>query len=324
MAETTSTLSNNLHSFYQKTLLEAAEKKLKLRQFADEKIHPKGMGTDYFMLKYGHIADDDDSTLTESVTPTAATIDNTKYTVSILSYGKHLPYSDLLVYTAIDPVIETFSKELGYHAAKKIDSLIRNNWTSNATTNLQYVGTGNTTDDNISSTETFTAQDVINAVALLKGQDAPELSDGGYAWVVHPYIAMDIMADTSAGGFQELNKYVAGLAEKPLKGEVGKVYGARVIETSNITSVDNASNVGVYRTFVLAKNAIVMTKFNADAVEIITKQPTEGGIANPLNLVGSVGYKMRFGLKYTGGTFSDSNGSSPDLCIQVRGTSTQG
>lgn len=320
MAETTSTLSPNLHTFYQKVLLTSAQSNLKLRQFADEKVQPKGTGLDYYMLRYGNLASNV-APLTEAVTPTASTIDTNKYTVSILEYGEYIPISTLLEMAAIDPVIESISDRMGYQAARTIDTIISNTLIANATNNAYYIN-ARAADVNVVAGDTFTAADAVKGVALLKGQDAPLLSDGSYAWVMHPYNSMDIQADTSAGGFIELNKYVDGLAGKVLAGEVGKVYGARVVESSNIVRLANAGTIGVYRTFLLAQKAFAMTKFNQDAVEIITKQAGSAGTSDPLNQISTVGYKMRFGLKYLGGSFTNANNASPDLCIQIRGTST--
>jgi N4-gp56 family major capsid protein len=132
------------------------------------------------------------------------------------------------------------------------------------------------------------------------------------------------MSDTSAGGFIELNKYVQGMADKVMKGEIGKCYGARVVESSNISAVANSGPVNVYRTFVMAKDAIAMTKFNKDAIEVIVKNAGSSGVADPLNQIATVGYKLQMGLKYLGGTFTGANEASPDLCIQIRGAATGG
>lgn len=319
--ENTTTLSPNLHTFYQKVLLESAEKKLRFRQFADEKVHPRGNGKDYYALRYGHMTTST-TPLTEGVTPSENTIDTNRYTVTIEEYGDYVSLSSMLEMTAIDPVIKSVSKEAGYAAAKSMDEIIRDHLLANATTNIQYVGSTATTDNTVASTDLFTAQDVLKPVRLLKGTDAPMFDDGNYVWIIHPYIEMDILGDTSAGGFIELNKYVAGMAEKPFRGEVGKAYGARIVSTSNISAVANSGSVNVYRTFVLAQNAYLMTRFDKEAIEIIVKPANSGGVANPLNVKSTVGWKMRFGVKYTGGSFTNHNEASPDLALQLRGAAT--
>src|SRR5690348_11850122 len=185
--ETTSTLSNNLHSYYQKRVLENARKKFKFAELCNNKIHPRSSGTDYFQLRYGHIAAKT-SQLTEGVVPTESTIDTNKYTVPILPYGDYIKITDFLSMTAIDPVLENISDEIGYAAGDSIDQIIRNHWIANATTNIQYVGSGNTADNDIAATETFVLPDVAKCVRLLKGADAPSMTDGSYVWLVHPYI----------------------------------------------------------------------------------------------------------------------------------------
>ena len=322
MAETTTTLSPNLHSYYQKRLLEGAKKMFKFRQFGDEKLHPKGTGKDYFLLRYGHV-NPSTNTLTEGVTPSATTVDTNKYTVSINEYGQYIEYSQLLQWTAIDDVQNSLVDELSYTAAHSLDQVIRDHLIANATTNIKYVGSGNTADNDITASETFTAPDVLKSVSLLSGADVRPFDDDNYIWLIHPYIGIDIMSDTSAGGFIELNKYVQGMkATEIYNGEIGKVYGARVVTSTDVSFAANAGSVNVYRTFVMGKNAYQMTKFNNDAIELIVKKPGSAGTADPLNQKGTCGYKIQFGVKYTGGSFTNHNGASPDTVLQLRGTST--
>ncbi len=320
--ETTSTLSNNLHSYYFKMLLETAKKNLKFWNLGKKKIHPKGSGKDSYMLKFGHVAASTNE-LSEGTTPSSSSIATNKYTVTVKQYGQYIDVSDFLITTAIDPVMEDISRELGYTAALSTDTLIRDHLEANAT-NIKYVGSGNAADNDIAANETFMAQDALKAVSVFRATDAPRMDDDTYTWIVHPYVAIDLMSDTSAGGFIELNKYVAGLADKPLAGEVGKVYGARVVESSNINAVANSGTVNVYRTIMLARDAFAVTSFDKDHMDLIVKQLGSSGTADPLNQKATVGYKLQFGTKYVGGSFSNHNAASPDLAIQIRGATIRG
>lgn len=319
--ETTTTLSGNIHSYYHKRLLMSAEKMLRLRQLGKDLTQPRRSGENSFVLRYGNVAASTNE-LSEGVTPSETTIDTNKYTVEVKQYGQFIKVSDFLITTAIDPVLENVSDRLGYAAALSMDSIIRNELVTNATNNTQYVGSGNSADDDISASEIFTARDVLKGVRILRGTDAPTFEDGLYRWVIHPYNGVDIMSDTAAGGFIELNKYVQGLAEGPLKGEIGKVYGARVIESSNISSEDNSGSVAVYRTLLLAKDAFCVSSFDKNAIKLIVKQAGSAGTADPLEQLATAGYKMEFGVEYVGGSFSGDNDASPDLCLQIRGSAT--
>lgn len=320
--ETTTTLPNNIHTYYHKGLLETAKQNLKLWGLGKKKLHPKGSGLDSYMLKFGHVGASTNE-LTEGVTPSQSTIATNKYTVTVKQYGQYIALSDKLVMTAIDPVLEDVSDELGYAAAVSTDNIIRDHLIANATTSIQYVGSGNAADNDIAANETFVAQDVIKGVRELDAQDAPMI-DGEYIWVVHSRIAQDIMSDTSAGGFIELNKYVESLANKPLNGEIGKVYQARIVKSNAMTYAQNAGLVNVYRTLLLAKDAFAVTSFDKDHMELIVKQAGSAGTGDPLNQISTVGYKLQFGVKYVGGSFASDNDSSPDLCIQIRGAATGG
>ena len=319
--ETTVTLANNLHTYYHKGLLDTARKNLKLWGLGKKKLHPRGNGLDSYMLKFGHVASST-AELTEGVVPSSASIATNKYTVTVKQYGQHILLTDKLIMTAIDPVLDDVSEELGYTAALSTDNIIRDHLIANATSSIQYTSTA-VSDATVTANMTFVAQDAIKAVRELDAQDAPSI-DGDYVWVVPSRVAQDIMADTSAGGFIELNKYVAGLADKPLNGEIGKVYQARVVKSNAMTYATNAGSVNVYRTFMLAKDAFAVTSFDKDHMDLIVKQVGSAGTADPLNQIATAGYKLQFGVKYVGGSFSNHNGASPDLCIQIRGAATGG
>ena len=322
--QSTTTLSNNLHSYYFKLLLEEAEKKLVIVQLGKKKLHPRKTGKDSYMLKYGHIAEDL-STLAEGVVPTASSLSTTKKTISLLPYGKYIPITDELIWTAIDDVMEDHTKELAYDAAKTADSVVRNVLIANATANIQYVSSNIVADAGVTANDVFIVQDSIKAVRVLSGQDAPRREDGYYTWVVNNLISMDIQSDTSAGGFIELNKYVAGGPDKILKGEIGKAPGGvKVVESNNISSVANATPVNVYRTLMLAKDPFAFTSLDSDFVNMIIKPLGSGGSSDPLNQIATAGYKMMFGCTYVGGSFSGHEGAGADLCVQIRGACTGG
>jgi hypothetical protein len=59
-------------------------------------------------------------------------------------------------------------------------------------------------------------------------------------------------------------------------------------------------------------------------MELIIKQVGSGGTSDPLNQVGTAGYKMQFGCSYIGGTFTNEEGASPDLAYEIRGAATGG
>lgn len=320
--ENTTTLSNNLHSYYFKILLESAQKKLVLVPLGKKMLHPRKTGKDAYILRYGNLSESL-STLGDGVTPTASSIANNKYTISMNQYGRYIAVSDYLLTTAIDPVLEDIADRLGYDAAKSADAIVRNVLIAGATANIQRAS-GAATDNDITATDVMVAQDAIRGVRVLKMQDCPPMDDGNYVWVVHGGQSMDIQSDTSAGGFIELNKYVAGLAEKPLNGEVGKVYGARVVESNNMTYVANTSSVNVYRSLLLGKDSFVFTSFDSDFISMKIKQIGSAGTADPLDQVATAGYKMEFGSTYVGGSFSDANNASPDSCIQIRSAITGG
>ena len=314
---TTSTQSNQVGVYYDKLFLESAEDKLVLYELGKKKHQPGGTRTTTHVHRMGNIAAST-TALTEGVANTESSLAVQRYTVPLYQYGQHVKMSDLLETTALDEVVMDVVKRLGYTAAKSVDQIIRDHLIATATTNIKYASSA-TTDNTITAGMILSISDLLKPLRVLKAGSAPTFSDDMYRAVIHPYQTIDIMSDTSAGGFLELSKYKNGVPEK---GEIGKAWSCKILESANMTSAANAGSIDVYRALVLADEAFVTTTFDKDSTKLIIKPSDSGGAANPYNQLGSVGYKIQMGVYYVGGSFSNHNGASPDLCIQLRSAAT--
>jgi N4-gp56 family major capsid protein len=111
---------------------------------------------------------------------------------------------------------------------------------------------------------------------------------------------VDLMSDTSTGGWIEWQKYTT--AEPMYKGEVGRAEGCKFVASTN--AIDKPLNTGV------ACSASVITIMGQQALAAVDFQNTYDGkgqnyiivkktgsedIGNPLNLIaGTVGFKATF------------------------------
>lgn len=317
---TTGTLSQNLHTYYSKVFLETAEKNLVVMQCGDDRVHPKGTGKISKYLRYGNL-NPTSTPLTEAVTPAENQIATNQYQVEIKQYGDYIKISDFLQTTSISPEVKKHTERMAEGAARNMDSIIISHLEANAS-EIYWPDVAYTSDNDVTASDTLTTKSVLRGISKLRGADASPYADGMFKWVVHPHVAVDMMSDTATGGFVDVNKYTDGNVRKILNGEVGRAYGARILESTNVTLVPNATPVDVYRSFLFARDSFVTTKFNRDAMELIIKPLGSAGSADPLNQRSSVGYKLEFGVLYTGGDFTDANGASPETCIQIRGAAT--
>ena len=113
---TTSTNASNLHLYYERKLLDTLEPRLVLQPLGKQQRLPKGLGTQVKWLRYARIAGSV-STLTEGTPPSEISFTTSNVTADILQYGQFSKVSDLLSYTAIDPVLRNLSERFGRAAA---------------------------------------------------------------------------------------------------------------------------------------------------------------------------------------------------------------
>ena len=106
--------------------------------------------------------------------------------------------------------------------------------------------------------------------------------------VAHPFVIGDLQAESN-GAWIEFSKYTT--PDKLFKGEIGALYGVRVVSCSNVQTF--ASTTTVYPTLVMGKGAYGVSEWNS--LQTIYK-PLGAG-ADPLNQVASVGAKIDFSAK---------------------------
>jgi N4-gp56 family major capsid protein len=163
---------------------------------------------------------------------------------TVQEYSDYVSLSKLLVETAIDPIASNAAEQLGYRAGLSVDTITRIEFDSVASTATDFTTLG----------AYATVNDIRKAVAVLKGADVrPMDSDDNFLVICHPYVTFDIMSDNTAGGFIDITKY--GAPERNFTGEVGKVYGARIVESTNVGTSGTAPNV-LYMAYVVGQGAV--------------------------------------------------------------------
>jgi len=315
---TTSTLSANLHVYYVKKLLDTLGRDKVIEDLGVASITiPKGAGQQAKWLRYDEFNVSDPTTflLTESVIPSESTITTRNLTATALQYGTYVACSDKLVYTAIDPVMESMADRLGEHAGQLVELLCRNeldsngaNQFANGKANLAATGAG----------DVLTAKELLKAMITFKKASVPAHESGAYVAVIHPACAGDLMNDTNVGGWSDLNKYVPAGRDQILNAKEGMCYGVKV-KTSDLISSTTTGTLGsatVYSNLVLGKAAFGTVKLGSKNVEFHTYD--EGGTANPLKQFSTTGYKL---LGFVPKAFGGSSNGTSDRVIRIRAAS---
>lgn len=233
MNATTSTeLSAEMKTFYDKTLIHLAGPNLIHEQFGQKKPIPKGGGKTIEFRRFSKLPKAL-KPITEGVTPAGNKLKVSAVTAAVDQYGDYIEQTDMLELTAVDNTIVEATKELAAQAGVTLDTIVRNELV--AGTNVFYVpSVVNGVETEILSRADLTdacklrVKDIFKAAAELKAVNAPKIN-GSYVAVIHPYVAYDLMQEA---GDQWLGIQKYANPENILKGEIGALGGVRFVEST--------------------------------------------------------------------------------------------
>ena len=251
-------------------------------------------------LRYARYADlaVSTTTLTEGTAPTddALTISSEYFTAA--QYGATVAVSDLANLDSPHDLISIAAERVAYKAVRSMDTLVRDNIHSSASTAAIFGATGsatittNTANSAVATAGVLTGAFVKQMVARLKGSNVPQFADGTYRCIIHPAQEYDLVSDTSVNGWIEANKYTN---QTPLlTGEIGQFAGVRFIVSSDakVYTTAGASAGNVYNALFLGPDAYTI----GDSQTLQSYFVAPGGDhSDPLAQRAIVGYKMRFG-----------------------------
>jgi N4-gp56 family major capsid protein len=294
---TSTTLTNaaNLHLYYEKKLLSTLEPRLVLMPLGKKQRLPKGNGKQVKWLRYSAIAGST-SPLTEGTPPAEISFSASNVTANVVQYGQFAKVSDLLSDTAIDPVLENLSERFGIAASKTIEELI----VSELANNCANQNVNNRTNfAAIQAGDLISHKELIESMIRQKADFIGPHESGQYVVVLHPRAEYDLMVDSQAGSWLDIQK---GVDNKPLlNGEVARMYGMKfLVSDKMLTSVGTgAGGIDVVQSFVIGEEAFGVVELNGDAMKMFIKRHGSAGANDPLDQFATVGYKIHgFAVKY--------------------------
>ena len=310
---TTSTMSANLPSeYYRKVLLAVMDETLQFYPLGLKCPLPKNSGKVAKWLIYSKLSAAT-TALVEGVPPSDTALTTGNATATVAQYGSYTKISDLLEATAIDPVVKSAMERMGKQGALTIDTLCRNELTTNlpnqfANGKASLAATG--------ANDVMTAKEFLKAAITMKKNSVGPHTGQDYIAVVHSANLGDIMNDTNIGSWVDLNKYIEPGAKRAFVGEAGKVYSVRILESQNVSSTTSGtlSSATVYACPVLGEEAFGVVSLDSKNISTFVKPAGSGGSLDPLDQVGTVGWKaLGFVPKYLGAV-----NSAPDRGVQIR------
>ena len=227
---------------------------------------------------------------TEGTNPDGVDFDASSVTATPTQYGIVVKLTDLTISNTVIPFLKGAADRISVAMAEKIDTAIQTSLLAGAT-NIKYGPTfARTYPTDVVSTDVLTGPALAKWYAFLQSKGAiPFDADGSYVAIMDTACAYDLMIDTtSTGSWVDANKY--SNATRIFNGEIGKLYGIRVVVSNNITTVN--STVTLHPVYVLGKGAYGVANWQNLEILISPDQPST---ANPLNLYRTAGAKVAFG-----------------------------
>lgn len=292
--------------YYDRMLLEVLrQKEFVHNRFAQRRSLPKNAGTNVINFrKMGTLAPAL-TPLTESVTPPGVTASKTNITATVAQYGNWMAFSDKVDFEEIDPVIEEYTKEMGYNAKETMDIIVRD-ILSNGTTvkySQTYLANGEIDGTPVTSRSDvkakFNLRDIRKAVRDFRKNNVRPVYNGNYVCFISPETEYDIMDDP---WFQKMMEY--GQTNKPLlDGEIGTIANVTFFRTNNAKvfpaagadpdGTGPAGPVDVHCSILIGANAYGIVDVTGEGnAKMIIKGKGSAGTEDPLDQRQSIGWKL--------------------------------
>ena len=221
----------------------------------------------------------------------ATLLAETEVTVELKQYGDHAMFTDKLDMAHLDMNILRKTKLFGDAGARSIDALVREELAT--CTNVIYAN-GKTSRDALGSGDNLTSVELRKAVRQLKKKHAQKFG-GYYIAICGPDAVYDLQDDEA---FVKVSAYQD--KENIYSGEVGRLFGCRIVESTEakIFEGEGAGGADVASIIVLGQFAYGYTDWKGAKPRVIVKPTGSAGVADPLDQISSVGWKMDgFGVK---------------------------
>ena len=288
MATTTGTVSQAVGVYYDKLFMERAEANMVHDQFAQRRPLPRNEGNVARFTRYSALATQT-TPINEITLPAECDVTAVNVTAQVQPYGCYVRASEVFELTSIDERLQEHVELFASQAGRSMDEIIRAALYSGATT--QRVN-DRANDAAILTTDTLNSDEVRQAIRTLKGNFAmPVTEDGMYGALVSHITAYNLLNDAA---WQAANQYVT--PELMKKGELGRLFGCRFVETNNprINAGGGAGGGNVYSNFFLGKEAYGVVELDGGEKMVFVKHPGAGDTSNPINQYSTVGWRVIF------------------------------
>jgi len=213
--------------------------------------------------------------------------------------------SDIALLTTMGDVTEFAIRDISRDLALQMDNAVRG--ALSAISNGSWIAAGKAADGSIISTSTLKISDIIRAITRLRSSNNPRWPDGNFPLIAHPTVTYDLKATLSsgyAGAWVDLHKYGTDtMAENTYRGEIGRLYGARIVESTNVKRLIGAAGATLqgmsastsgWQSLLLAPEAYYVCEMDQMTGRVIVKGLGSAGALDADNSLATVAAKVFF------------------------------
>lgn len=289
--------------FYDKQLLNNLYPNLYLYQLAEKRSLPRGSGKIIHFKRYfpagagsGHVIP---FTITEGTSIGLSALSAAAISATVVGIASAIGINDFVVMTVPDDVVKSAVFELSKGMALSIERRIRAAVSATGTI-LPATGVATGSSSLLGTASLINANDLMRGAAALRQGNARAWPDNYYAAVVHPRVGFDIRNDATANqGWVDVNKSTVGGQDRIYHGEIGRIYGVRVVESSEAKQLlpptaslfKISAGASGFETLVIAPGAFGFVELESARPKVYVKQPGQAGHLDPVNQKGSIGIK---------------------------------
>jgi N4-gp56 family major capsid protein len=272
-AQTTSGLSQEMSTYYEKVFLARAEYEYIYQQGGQMRTQPANEGKQVVFTRHTPLATAT-TALTEGTNPSEVNLTATNVSATLAEYGTTVRISRFLSETSIDANNKEKIEVVGQNMGETLDELTRNELFTGAT--VQFAGAKAALTD-LSASNVLSIAELRKAVRTLKNNKARRYQDKVASWMgkVSPYTSYDLTSDAT---FLSADIY-SNKAEKLYNGELGTILSVRLIESPNVKS--ESSTVTVYSNFIHGSDAFGTIDLEADKPQLFIIPSSKIDSGNP-------------------------------------------
>lgn len=240
-------LSALVLTVYSKDIEFAAQPVLRFDQFAEVKTDlSANPGDTITFFKYNNLSRG--GALIEGTPMTTQALSGAQVSIQVGEYGNAVSASELLIQTALDNIMSSTAKLLGFDYATVLDELARD--VLETSSNVVLAGNAATA-DTVASTDFLTLEEIKDGVETLATNLTQKINNDHYVCFVHPHQSRGLRDDPDWITVGKLDP------QRLYNGEIGRIDDVVFIETTQVSIDANAAAtpVNLYSAIMIGANA---------------------------------------------------------------------